>query len=84
MHVGSFDAGRAHGVGIFHAASGAVFKGTWRQNRRVGAFEAVDPKGVRWCDLYDESGKRVRRVRASAKEAAEAAAAEAVAEAEAA
>ena len=61
VHHGNFNAGRAEGPGLLFGANGTIFRGTWAQNRRVGLFEVVDPKGGRWQDAYDEQGKRTRR-----------------------
>lgn len=73
VHHGMFENGRATGAGLFYAANGAIFRGVWVQSRRVGPFEVIDPKGGRWHDLYDESGKRVRRTQAVVKAMAAAA-----------
>lgn len=84
VHRGNFDSGRAAGRGILFSASGTVFKGSWIENRRTGEFEVLDPKGERWHDVYDDTGKRTKRVRATTIEAADAREAQARAEAEAA
>ena len=83
VHHGTFVQGRAEGLGLFYAANGTVFRGCFTQNRRTGPFEVIDPKGGKWHDLYDESGKRVRRTQAVVKvmEAMEAAVEEAKADA---
>ena len=60
-HVGLFEAGVAHGEGVYYDCKGAVHFGSWVTNHRVGAFEVVDAKGAMWDDTYDQWGKRVAR-----------------------
>ena len=40
-------------------------QGSWLENRRVGAFRTVDPKGNCWDDAYDDEGKRISRKKAA-------------------
>ena len=62
VHHGSFVDGRASGPGCYFDAAGTVTTGEWLDNKRVGAFVTIDPKGGEWADTYDaESGKRVAR-----------------------
>jgi len=61
VHLGLFDAGRAEGAGTLHEPNGSVMTGTWRENKRVGRFETIDPKGGTWHDVYDAQGKRQSR-----------------------
>jgi hypothetical protein len=67
-HDGHFDGGRADGRGRFFGGAGiqegCVWEGSWKQNRRVGAFEVWDSKGILWLEKYDEAGKKVARKRA--------------------
>ena len=65
MHHGLFEAGRACGAGVLYEAVGAVMQGSWLENRRVGAFRTVDPKGNCWDDAYDDEGKRISRKKAA-------------------
>ena len=65
VHSGVFEAGRASGAGVLHEATGTVMTGTWVQNKKVGAFRTIDPKGGEWADVYDVEGKRVSRKKAS-------------------
>lgn len=74
VHHGTFASGRAEGRGVFYAANGAIFKGKFDKNRRIGTFEVVDPKGKRWSDVYNEEGKRTKRLALAAARAADAAA----------
>ncbi|KAL1526488.1 hypothetical protein AB1Y20_015198 [Prymnesium parvum] len=74
VHVGEFENGAAQGEGVYFDHCGAVHKGSWAANRRVGAFTVVDPTGKRWADKYDASGKRTahRREREEVQAAIEA------------
>ena len=65
MHHGLFEAGRACGAGVLYEAVGAVMQGSWLDNRRVGAFRTIDPKGGLWDDAYDDEGKRTSRKKAA-------------------
>jgi len=69
-HDGRFDYGRAHGQGRFFggaaAQEGCVWEGVWNQNRRTGAYEVWDSKGVLWLERYDDTGKKVARKKAPA------------------
>jgi len=69
-HDGHFDGGRADGRGrLFGGAAaqeGCVWEGVWKQNRRTGAFEVWDSKGILWLERYDETGKKVARKKAPA------------------
>ena len=75
VHHGNFTSGRAEGPGLLFGANGTIFRGRWSQNRRVGSFECIDPKGGGWQDMYDEQGKRTRRTARATIRASEAAAA---------
>ena len=66
VHHGRFDAGRASGAGVFFDASGMVTEGSWIDNKRVGPFSTVDPKGQPWRDTYDADGKRTSRKKGDA------------------
>lgn len=61
VHHGNFEQGRANGPGVLYDATGAVMTGSWVDNKRVGAFEVIDPKGGSWADTYDSDGKRSSR-----------------------
>jgi hypothetical protein len=61
VHSGSFQDGRASGLGVLYDASGMVTTGSWVNNKRVGEFTTVDPKGGEWADMYDTEGKRTSR-----------------------
>ena len=63
---------------MLYEAVGAVMQGSWLENRRVGAFRTVDPKGNCWDDAYDDEGKRISRKKAAPPVAPPAAAAAAV------
>jgi hypothetical protein len=65
VHHGLFEAGRACGAGVLYEAVGAVMQGSWLDNRRVGAFRTIDPKGGLWDDAYDDEGKRTSRKKAA-------------------
>ena len=61
VHHGNFEAGRASGSGVFYDATGAVITGSWTDNKRVGPFTTIDPKGGEWADVYGADGKRTSR-----------------------
>ena len=61
QHVGAFSGGRVHGTGVFQAPSGAAAVGAWEDNKRVGAFAAVDAFGHVFAERYAEDGRRVAR-----------------------
>eukprot|EP00966_Prymnesium_polylepis_P324759 7380783-Prymnesium_polylepis.1 len=65
VHAGGFVHGRAAGAGVFYDAVGSVTTGEWADNKRVGPFDTIDPKGGRWTDLYDAEGKRMSRKKAA-------------------
>ena len=65
VHAGGFEGGSAHGGGVYFDRKGSVHSGGWVSNRRVGLFEAIDPAGGLWEDLYDESGTRTSRKKRS-------------------
>jgi len=60
QHVGAFQNGRAHGPGVY-LTDGAACEGSWNQNKRVGAFNLVDGKGVTWTEKYNEEGGKIAR-----------------------
>lgn len=62
MHECDFVNGRAHGEGLY-LTKGKEMKGQWVQNKRVGTFDVVDAKGVKWTEKYDDEGKRTSRVK---------------------
>lgn len=37
--------------------------GSWTYNKRVGKYESLSAKGVPWSEKYDDSGKRVGRIK---------------------
>jgi hypothetical protein len=61
VHAGIFESGSANGVGVYYDRKGSVHSGSWVSNRRVGSFEVLDPNGVMWEDVYDQSGARTSR-----------------------
>ena len=63
VHAGHFEGGGAHGGGVYFDCQGSVHSGSWVCNHRVGLFEAIDPAGALWEDLYDQSGTRTQHKR---------------------
>lgn len=63
VHAGHFDGGGAHGGGVYFDCQGSVHSGSWVCNHRFGLFEAIDPAGALWEDLYDQSGTRTQHKR---------------------
>ena len=61
VHHGDFKDGRASGPGVLYDAAGTVTTGSWLNNKRLGAFITIDPKGGEWADVYNEEGKRTSR-----------------------
>eukprot|EP00048_Salpingoeca_helianthica_P010275 m.147976 g.147976 ORF g.147976 m.147976 type:complete len:220 (+) comp15053_c0_seq1:368-1027(+) len=61
LHEGLFEAGRAHGDGVYFTTKGDEFRGSWTHNKRRGVFHVLDAEGTPWTEKYDDEGKRTVR-----------------------
>jgi len=61
QHIGYFEVGRAVGAGLAQLTNGTCVEGEWLDNKRVGLFNVVDAKGVKWTEKYETDGRKIAR-----------------------